>query len=253
MNPTQTNDFTPQNMTGKRVLITGGTDGIGRAIACLLLARGAQVFAFGRDEAQTQIVREQDGIEAMTADQSSLEEVRRVFSEAEAKLGGIDILVNCVGVKAASILTESPEHVAYAVATNLTGFMHCTREAIERMKTNDGELRGHIVMIGSIDTEQRDTNSDIHSATKAGVQAFAASLRKTLVHPDYAIKGIKVSLIEPGRTRSGMIAPPDADAQIERGELLEAEDVARAVLYVLSQPARCDVVNVQVRPHLQMI
>ena len=253
MNSTTTEDFAHQSLAGKRALVTGGTDGIGRAVACLLQMRGAHVFAFGRDEAQTQKVREQDGIEAITADQSSLDEVQRVFAEAEAKLGGLDILVNCVGVKAASILTESPQHVAYAVATNLTGFMHCTREAIERMKSNDGEVRGHIVMIGSIDTEQRDTNSDIHSATKAGVQAFAASLRKTLVHPDYAIEGIKVSLIEPGRTQSGMIAPPDADAQIERGELLEAEDVARAVLYVLSQPARCDVVGVQVRPHLQMV
>lgn len=242
-----------EQLRGKRVLVTGGTAGIGRAVAQLLKAQGAHVFTFGRDETEARAVRDEDGIPAISADQSSLTEVKRVFEQADAELGGLDILVNCVGVSAGSVLRESPEHISYAVSTNLTGFMLCTRQAIERIKRNTGEGRGHIVMLGSIDTQQRDVNSDIHSATKAGVEAFAASLRKTLVHPDYAVPGIKISLIEPGRTQSGMIAPLDAQSQIERGELLEAQDVARAVLFVLGQPARCDVVNVHIRPHLQMI
>ena len=246
-------DYAPENLNGKRVVVTGGTNGIGRAVAQMLASRGAQIFTFGRVEEEVNAVRDQDGIPAVIADQSTLDGVQSAFESADAVLGGVDILVNCVGVSAGSVLKESPEHVVYAVNTNLTGFMLCTRAAIERMKTNTGELRGHIVMLGSIDTLQRDVNSDIHSATKAGVEAFAASLRKTLVHPDYEVPGIKVSLIEPGRTQSGMIAPPDASQQIERGELLEARDVAGAVLYVLSQPARCDVVGVQIRPHLQMI
>lgn len=244
-------NYHPENIAGKAAVVTGGTTGIGRATAQLLVERGARVLIYGRteDDLQTALVELQKAGEAhgVVADQSKLEDVQRVFAAADERLGGVDILVNNAAISAGSILELSPQDIRYALEVNILGYMACAKEAIARMREKGG---GHVVNVGSLSAEAREEDSDIYVATKAAIQAFSASLRKTA-----NAQGIKVSLIEPGLVGTDLTSssPAEQREKQRRGEMLEAEDIAEAVHYVLTRPARCDVILVQIRPHLQSI
>jgi NADP-dependent 3-hydroxy acid dehydrogenase YdfG len=243
-------NYHPENIEGKAVIVTGGTTGIGFATAKLLVERGARVLIFGRDKEELKnALNELNSLgeaHALSADQSKPNDVQRIFARADEKLGGVDILVNNAAVAAGSILKDSIEDISYGLNVNLLGYIACSREAVPRMKGRGG----HIVCVGSLSAQQREEENDVYVATKAGIQAFCESLRKA-VNP----QGIKVSLIEPGLIATPLAekSPAKRDAKVRKGEMLEAEDIAEAVHYVLTQPARCDVISVQIRPHNQSI
>jgi NADP-dependent 3-hydroxy acid dehydrogenase YdfG len=249
--------FEPQSLDGKSIIITGGTTGIGRSTALRLARDGANVLIFGRHEqelhdALQDIQSASDGtgqVHGMTADQSKHEDVQRIFQEADAKWGGVDILVNNAALAAESIMDSEFEEWQTVVNTNLLGYMDCCRHAIDRMQSK-GE--GHIVNIGSLSAKVREKGSDVYTATKAAIEGFSESLRKQVNE-----KGIKISLIEPGLVGTDMTAPkvpvkeqPEKQAA---GEMLRAEDIAECVYYTLIQPKRCDVILVQIRPHQQAL
>lgn len=249
--------FEPVSMAGKAIVVSGGTTGIGRATAALLASQGAKVLIFGREEQALQDaladlqgqVQNGGAVHGMTADQSKPEDVRRVFQEADQKLGGVDILINNAALAAQSIVETDYAEWQSVIQTNILGYMACCREAIDRMKAKGG---GHIVNVGSLSAKVREEDSDIYVATKAAIEGFSESLRKK-VNKD----GIKVSLIEPGLVGTDMTAentPPDQQPEAEeKGEMLTSEDLALSVLYVLTQSPRCDVILVQIRPHGQSI
>lgn len=244
-------NYHPENIEGKAAIVTGGTTGIGRATARLLAERGARVLIFGRDENDLQEalseLQQCGQIHGVKADQSRLEDVQRIFTEADAQLGGVDILINNAAISAGGVLESEQEEIRYGLEANVLGYMACTKEAISRMKAKGA---GHIVCIGSLSADQREEENDVYVATKAAIQAFSESLRKG-VNP----LGIKVSLIEPGRVSTDMPneSPEEQEQKQQRGEMLNAGDIAEAVHYCLTQPARCDVIVVQIRPHLQSI
>ena len=109
---------------------------------------------------------------------------------------------------------------------------------------------GHIVNIGSMSADVREEKSSVYVATKSGIQGFSQSLRNQ-INPD----GIKISLIEPGAVDTDMQeeSTKKKKEKVKNLEMLTADDIAVAVLYVISQPKRCDVVELKVRPHLQLI
>ena len=96
----------------------------------------------------------------------------------------------------------------------------------------------------------REAGSPIYVATKAAIQGFTESLRK-LLNPD----GIRVTLIEPGAVATPMQEknPSEEREKIEKMEMLEADEIAQSIYYVLTQPSRCDVVMLQIRPTKQVI
>jgi NADP-dependent 3-hydroxy acid dehydrogenase YdfG len=239
-------------LKGKRVLITGGTTGIGRAIANLLGLEGAEIFTCGRHPSELNDALESirsTGASAAgeVADVSKPEDIERIFKQADQSLGGLDIFINNAAVAGGGVEEEEDERWRHIVETNLLGYIGCAKEAIHRMKP---ARKGHIVLIGSMSADLRSGGSSIYAATKSGIQAFAEALRKE-VNPE----GIKVSLIEPGKTGSDMVDENSTEQRdlIHKHEMLRAEDIAVAVHYVLTQPARCDVVSLQIRPHLQLI
>jgi NADP-dependent 3-hydroxy acid dehydrogenase YdfG len=124
--------------------------------------------------------------------------------------------------------------------------MACSAEAIERMKANGG----HIVNVGSMSADVREEKSSVYVATKAGIQGFCESLRKQINN-----EGIKITLIEPGAVDTDMQEMPTEEKlkQVEELKMLTADDIAVSVMYCLSQPRRCDVVELKIRPHLQLI
>lgn len=249
---TQLFDYELESVNGKNVLITGGTTGIGRSTAILLAAQGAQVMIFGRHEQELKdAIRDiqQTGgtVTGLTADVSDQEDIHRVFREVENQMGRLDILINNAALGYKSIMEGDYPDWEYIVSTNLLGYMAMAHEAIERMKPNK---QGHIINVGSMSADVREKNSSVYVATKAGIEGFSEALRKE-VNP----LGIKVTLIEPGAVGTDMRPePPQEQRQLqEKMEMLKSEDIAACILYALTQPKRCDVVVVQIRPHLQSI
>lgn len=243
--------YEAQSVAGRRVLVTGGTSGIGRAVARLLAANGARVLIVGRDEdalaEALQDIRGGGG-EAfgVAGDLSRLEDVRRVFAQADARLGELDVLVNNAAVYGDTWGKESLEDAEYAIRTNLVGYVACAHEAHARMKGRGG----HIVDVGSMSADLREPEGPTYVSTKAGIQGFSEALRKA-VNED----GIKVTVIEPGKVSTDMIEKPDREKrrQEEQEKMLRPEDIAACVYFALTQPARCDIVALQVRPHRQVI
>jgi NAD(P)-dependent dehydrogenase (short-subunit alcohol dehydrogenase family) len=121
-------DFQPETLEGKRVVISGGTTGIGRATALLLAESGASIFTFGRhqkelNDALAEFHSASDQVFGTTADTARSEDVRRVFNEADEALGGIDIFINNAAIGAQGILDTSIDDCDYVVRSNLLGYI----------------------------------------------------------------------------------------------------------------------------------
>jgi NADP-dependent 3-hydroxy acid dehydrogenase YdfG len=240
-----------ESVAGRGVIVTGGTTGIGLATARLLVHRGAKVLVFGRhekelDEALADL-RQYGEAHGLVADAAVEEDLNAVFDAADQRLKSVDVLINNAAVSAKQVTEVSAQEMEYALKANLLGYMICCRLAIQRMRTRGD---GHIVNVGSMSADVREPTSGVYVATKAGIQGFTESLRKE-VNKD----GIRVTLIEPGAVNTP-IQSKEASVKremVERMEMLEPEDIAEAVLYCLTQPKRCDVVSMQVRPLKQLI
>jgi NADP-dependent 3-hydroxy acid dehydrogenase YdfG len=241
-----------QDVAGKGIVVTGGTTGIGRAAALLLASHGARILVFGRHQAELNdalqdLQKVSDDVHGLTADVTNPEDIERVFTEAERKLDSIDVLVNNAALAADSVVEGDYNEMQYVVNTNLLGYMACAHAAIEPMKKQGF---GHIVNVGSMSADVREEGSSVYVATKAGIQGFSGALRKEVNK-----YGIKVTLIEPGAVGTDM--QPESPAQQrdkqDSEEMLKAEDIAAAIHYCLIQPKRCDVIVMQIRPHMQLI
>lgn len=235
-------------MQGKRVVVTGGTTGIGRAIVRSLASQGARVVTLGRDEnalkdaldAMADLPGEVHGI---AADLATREGVERLFAEADARLGGLDALVSNAALGAEPIDEMADDDWRYVVEVNLVAAMAATRAALARLGKG-----GQIVIVGSISAEIHAPGESVYSATKAGLQGFAETLRKEVEE-----RGLRVALVEPGTTGSDMQEASDDEQreEIAKARMLRAEDVAEAVDFILSRPPRVDVVTLRLEPRLQ--
>lgn len=244
-------DYQTLDLEGKGVLVTGGTTGIGRAIALLLADRGATVVVFGRhqkelDDALADLQANDRKAHGFTADQSKVSEVTRAFKQTDEQVGQLDIAIINAALAADSVDEMSLDEIQQVLNTNLLGYVACCKEALTRMKKNGS---GHIVLIGSMSADTRDGGSSVYVATKSGIQGFSEAFRQEANE-----LGIKVTLVEPGKVGSDMQDKKETHArQAEEQKMLKAEDIAACVYYCLTQPERCDVVEVRIRPHKQLI
>jgi NADP-dependent 3-hydroxy acid dehydrogenase YdfG len=237
----------------KRVLISGGTGGIGLATARLLAGQGCEIFIFGRNDkklksALAEIKKIGSKAFGIVADTSTQEGLEKVFSEVDIRWGGkLDIYINNAGLGGGRLIGGSYPEWKNLVDVNILGYIAFAGYAVERMEK---QKSGHIINIGSMSANTRDSGSDVYNATKAAVQAFSESLRKT-VNP----MGIKVSLIEPGSVGSDMPSEDKAGKMKlqKQNKMLLTDDIARAVLFCLSQPVRCDIITLQIKPFRQYI
>lgn len=232
------------SLKGKRVAITGGTTGIGRAVAVLLASEGAKVFICGRDEqhladalARIRDVGEGDGV---ALDLAKPDGVERFFRAADAYFGGLDVAVINAAVGAGALSETDEQALRYAIATDFTAYLLSAHAAVERMHNH-----GHIVLTGSMSAHVLGPGSTIYAGVKYGIQGFAEALRREL-----GPKGIRVSLVEPGLTGSDMIEKPAAEQReaIGKEEMLRAEDIAVGVHYLLTQPNRVVVQQLTIAP-----
>lgn len=236
-------------LAGKRILLTGGTTGIGRATLALLASDGARILTFGRDQealddALSSVASEAD-VTGLTADAATREGIDSVFAAVDEKLGGIDILVACAALGAQPIHQMADEDWRYVIETNLVGYLACAKAAIARMERQGG---GHLLFVGSISTEIKAEGESVYAATKAGIQAFAETLRK-----EVADKNIRVSVIQPGSVDTDMqeCSADEKEAAVARQEMLHAEEIAEAIRFVLTRGPASDIVNLRIEPRLQ--
>ena len=237
------------SLQGSRVAITGGTTGIGRAIAVLLASYGARVFVCGRDRqhladalARIGEVGEGDGI---ALDLGEPDGVDRFFAAADAYLRGLDVAVVNAAIAAEGLTDMSADAVRYAIAVDFTGYLMSAHAAAERLQD-----RGDIVLVGSMSAHVLGPGSTVYAGIKYGIQGFAEALRREL-----GPKGIKVGLVEPGKTGSDMQepdVPPDKQREMIHAETsLRAEDIAVGVLYMLTQPRRTVIQQLTISPRDQ--
>lgn len=239
------------SLEGKRVLVTGGTTGIGRATVALLAQQGARIVTFGRHDAELQVsldhARETPGarVAGLTADIATPEGVAQVFAAVDREMGGLDILVNNAGLSVEGVQDETDADWRYAVETNFVAYLACAREAIGRMRVGGG---GHILFVGSISADRKLPGNSTYAATKAGIATYAETLRK-----EVARDRIKISWIEPGATGADMQAadPAMQRQKIEAEEMLMAEDIADAIAFILTRPSRTDILALRIEPRFQ--
>lgn len=234
------------SLSGRRAIITGGTTGIGRAIAVLLAGYGVKIFTCGRDPDHLrdalERIREVGEGDGMACDLARPDDLSRFFVAADAYLGGLDIAIINAAIPADALAETSEETTRYQIATDFTACLASAQAAAARMKAGSD-----IVLIGSMSAVSRKGGSSIYVAAKSGVQGFAASFRKELAEDD-----IKVGLIEPGLTGTDFqypeLGPQEQTRLIEEEAMLRAEDIAVAVHFMLTQPRRTAVSLMQVEP-----
>ena len=240
-------------LAGRVALVTGASSGIGEATAVALAAAGAAMAVGARRADRLDALSSRlgaDGAQVLpldldvTDEQSCADAVRRTRQE----LGGLDILVNNAGVMLlGTIVGADPEDWRRMISTNVLGVLYMTAAAIDGMVEQGS---GDVVTMSSVAGRTARKGAGVYNASKWAVNAFSESLRQEVTG-----RGVRVSLIEPGAVTTELtehITQPDARAAADRMytsmRALHAEDVARAVVYVVSQPPHVAVNEVLVRP-----
>jgi NADP-dependent 3-hydroxy acid dehydrogenase YdfG len=239
---------------GKVCLVTGASSGIGEATAERLAQAGATVAAAARraDRLEALCGRiEAEGGKALaiSADVAQEDQARELVQRAASELGRLDVLVNNAGVMLLGpVVGADTEEWRRMVTVNLLGLFYCTHAALPIMGEQGS---GHVVNISSTAGRNAYAGAAVYNATKFGVNAFSEALRQEVLHAN-----VRVSVIEPGATRTELadhVTHPMAREAIERMRKemkapLEAEDIAEAIHFAVSQPQHVNVNEVLVRP-----
>jgi len=255
---------------GKVCLVTGGTRGIGRAIAKMLLEQGASVAICSRrqdsvDAAVAVLASETSGkVDGKAADVRNYAEVAELFRFIDSRFGGIDVLVNNAGVGIfRSVSGISVEEWQTVIETNLSGVFYCSREALFRFGTRGS---GYIVNISSLAGKNPFAGGSAYNASKFGLTGFTEAMML-----DTRNDNVRVSHIMPGSVATefsgsrpsaqpeGVVRGSGPSAQPEgvvRGSGLGdgsdwkiwPEDIAEIVRTLLVMPKRTLISRVEVRP-----
>jgi NAD(P)-dependent dehydrogenase (short-subunit alcohol dehydrogenase family) len=223
-------------------LVTGGTRGIGRAIAKMLLLEGAAVAICGQrqatvERAVAELAAETAGkVRGKVADVKNHEQVGELFRFVDAELGGLDVLVNNAGIGVFRHVREvSLEEWKRTIETNLYGAFYCSREALFRFGTTDG---GYIVNISSLAGANAFAGGAAYNASKFGLTGFSEAMLQ-----DVRSENVRVSTIMPGSVAT------EFGGQSGGAEWkIWPEDVAEIVRMLLKLPVRTVVSRVEVRP-----
>jgi ribitol 2-dehydrogenase len=240
-----------EGLDGKVAVVTGASTGIGRAVACELLGRGADVVIAARsqerlDEAAAALG---PGCAAVVADVTRADDVRRLIDGTLKSHGAIDILVANAGVYVGGDLWESdPEALDRLLTTNVNGVVRTVREILPHLLER-GE--GDILVTSSVSGHQAIHWEPVYSASKHALQAFVHTLRRQLIG-----SGVRVGAIAPGVVLNdlwGVSDPAEIAAKVARGEGIRSEDVADAVAYMLTRPRHVTIRDLVILPRDQPI
>jgi len=219
-------------------LVSGGTRGIGAAIAVALKDAGCAVAAnYGGNDEAASAFKEQTGIPVYKWDVSDFQACQDGIARVEADLGPIDVLVNNAGITRDTTLHRmKPEQWSEVIRTNLDSLFNMTRGVIEGMRERGF---GRIVNISSINGQKGQFGQSNYSAAKAGLIGFTKAVAQ-----ENAAKGITVNAVAPGYIGTEMVRAVPEDVLkskilplIPVGRLGEPEEVARCVVFLASDEA----------------
>ncbi len=229
-------------LDGRRAVVTGGTRGIGRAIAERLLRDGAKVAICGRSEAGVKAAVDQMSaspggvVVGRATDVGDFVQVRDFFTFVDARLGGVDILVNNAGVGVFTSVKEMTlEDWRRTIDTNLSGAFYCSREALQRFGNPSG---GFVINISSLAGKNPFAGGAAYNASKFGLNGFSEAMML-----DHRYENVRVCYVMPGSVATGFGARSEgADWKIA------PEDIAEIVACILAMPERTLISRVEVRP-----
>jgi 3-oxoacyl-[acyl-carrier protein] reductase len=226
-------------LNGKVALVTGGSRGIGFAIAQALTRQQASVAITGTNQSHIDAAREKlgDGAIGIRADVRDYPAVDSAVKQAAERFGGLDILVNNAGIglfKAVADMTL--EEWNSIIGINLTGVFHCSRAALPQLRKRGG---GWIINISSLSSSNPFADGAAYCASKSALNAFSEALMQEVRH-----EGIRVAYVMPGsvRTQFSGRSPGNDDWK------LSPDDVAQVVTNLLEHPGRSLPSRVEIRP-----
>lgn len=230
-------------LAGKTALITGGTSGIGFATAKLFLAEGAEVIVTGRNRQTLEATQRELGDRALAVQADATEEgaAERAVAQGLARFGKLDIVFANAGIGGPTPLGgTTADAFSRMVRNNLDSSFLTVQAALPHLGRG-----ASVILNGSVHAVLGVSGWSAYAAAKAGLRAMSRVMASEL-----APKGIRVNLVAPGGTRTPIwsaAAPTEAamdalDAQLSRaiplGKMGEAEDIAKAVLYLASDDAK---------------
>ena len=221
-------------------LITGASSGIGAATARLAARSGYRLVLGARSEDRLRALQQELGGEehvvAMRCDVSDWDQQQKLVRAGQDRFGRLDVAFANAGFGAPrGFLASDVEHWRAMVLTNVYGVALTIRATVEALR----ESRGHLLLTGSV-AGRRALRGSLYSATKWAVTAMGEAARQELHE-----SGVRVTVVEPGK-----VDTPFFDRGAGEGAL-QAQDVARAVMFAVSQPAHVNVNELLVRPTAQ--
>jgi NADP-dependent 3-hydroxy acid dehydrogenase YdfG len=244
-------------LDGSAALVTGASSGIGAATALALAAEGAAVALVARRADRLEdLAKEIRGgggtalpIEADVTDRAAAESA---VERAASELGGLDILINNAGVMLLGPILDAPvDEWERMVSLNVLGLLYCANAAIPHLiqATERGRRVADLINVSSVAGRTVRVGSGVYNASKHAVGAFSESLRQEVTR-----RHLRVSLVEPGAVTTELASHnrPEIRQGLEERfstmERLEAQDIADAILYIVTRPRHVAVNEILIRP-----
>ncbi len=223
-------------LTGKRVIVTGGSDGIGRHICLKLADQGCAIAIVGRNQARLDAVvaeckaRGAAEARAYAADLTDAAAIEQAAAAMLDDFGGMDILINNAGIwhKAGPLDSIDADMLVATVQTNLTALMQLTRHVLPVLRQQE---EAAILNVASKSGVVAQAGQSVYSATKYGVRGFTDVLKV-----DEAETGVRVAGLYQSGTNTGMFAKADED--VPNHIFTEPDDLADVVVFMLSRPPK---------------
>lgn len=239
--------MSPQSLAGKSILVTGASSGIGRATAKLLAANGARLVVAARSFDQLESLAQEIDAVPVACDVTSLDSLKKTVAAALQHCGKIDALFANAGLYLSGDVADgSPGDWSELIDVNVKGVMNSVHAVLPAMLAQGN---GDILVCSSISGHQAIHWEPVYSASKHAVQSFVHGLRRQLLK-----KGIRVGAVAPGMVLNELWRIRD-EAEINRraelGEGLRSEDVAEAVLFMLTRPSNVTIRDLVMLPRTQ--
>jgi ribitol 2-dehydrogenase len=240
-----------RDLKDKVALITGGSSGFGRAAALALSNAGVKLALSALPSSGLELVAAQVATETklIEGDLTEPKQVERLVDAAVKHFGRVDILLGNAGVFCAGPIIEGePEVWEKVLQINVSTVFRLVRAVLPQMKQQGS---GEIILTSSISGHTAIHGEPVYSASKHAIQAFTHGLRRQLIGT-----GIKVGAIAPGIAMTnlwGKIEPEEAQRRVKAGEALLAEDIAEAMVFMLSRPDNVTIRDLVILPREQDI
>jgi NADP-dependent 3-hydroxy acid dehydrogenase YdfG len=242
-------------LQGTVALVTGASSGIGEATARALAQHGATVATVARRKDRLDALAAEIGGLAIEGDVTGRDQARAAVDRAAGELGRLDIVINNAGVMLLGHIVDAPvEEWDRMIELNLQGLLYVAHAALPHLlRAAESEPRrvADLVNVSSVAGRRVGAGGGIYQMTKHGVGVFSEALRQ-----EVGGRHVRSSLVEPGATESELVSHVRAEVRDQLppslDEILRAEDIADAILYIVTRPRHVSVNEVLVRPTEQV-